>query len=79
MVDCTCIVVDWLRHSVEEEAGAEPTGEEHAEPEVQKLVKKYCKRRQKAYFHPHKSDNFCWQLFSELCWPKIALYAKIEF
>ena len=32
----TCIVVNWLRHSVEEEAGAEATGEEHAEPEVWK-------------------------------------------
>ena len=73
---CTCIVVDWLGHSVEEEASAKATREEHAEPEVQKLVKKYCKRRQKAHFHPYKSDNFCWQLFSELSWPKIALYAS---
>ena len=28
----TCVVVDGLGHSVEEEAGADPAGEQHGEP-----------------------------------------------
>ena len=46
----TCIVVDWFWDPVEEEACAEPTWEEHAEPEVCELVRDA--QRLKAQFPP---------------------------
>ena len=45
-------MVDRLRHPIEEEASAEATREEHAEPEVQKLVKKILQKKAEGPFPP---------------------------